>query len=44
MVKLHIAEELTQMFVAATSTYKVGEVAQTLMGVAPSASAINRLL
>ncbi len=39
----HIAEGLTQMFVAGTSTYKVGEVAQTLMGVAPSASAISRL-
>ena len=31
------------MFVAGTSTHKVGEVAQTLMGVAPSASAISRL-
>jgi putative transposase len=30
----HIAEGLTQMFLAATSTHKVGEVAQTLMGVA----------
>jgi transposase-like protein len=39
----HIAEGLTQMFVAGTSTHKVGEVAQTLMGVAPSASAISRL-
>jgi len=39
----HIAEGLTQMFVAGTSTYKVGEVAQTLMGVAPSASTISRL-
>jgi len=39
-----IAEELTLMFVAATSTHKVGEVAQTLIGVAPSASTINRLL
>src|SRR5436309_3134263 len=39
----HIAEGLTQMFVAGTSTQKVGEVAQTLMGVAPSASAISRL-
>src|SRR5436309_8482533 len=34
---------LTQMFVAGTSTHKVGEVAQTLMGVAPSASTISRL-
>jgi len=39
----HIAEGLTQMFVAGTSTHKVAEVAQTLMGVAPSASAISRL-
>ena len=39
----HIAEGLTQMFVTGTSTHKVGEVAQTLMGVAPSASAISRL-
>jgi putative transposase len=38
-----VAEGLTQMFVAGTSTQKVGEVAQTLMGVAPSASAISRL-
>ena len=39
----HIVEGLTQMFVAGTSTHKVGEVAQTLMGVAPSASTISRL-
>ncbi len=39
----HIAEGLSQMFVAGTSTHKVGEVAQTLMGVAPSASTISRL-
>src|SRR6266700_2114890 len=39
----HIAEGLTQMFVAGTSTQKVGEVAHTLMGVAPSASTISRL-
>src|SRR6266705_1775883 len=39
----HIAEGVTQMFVAGTSTHKVGEVAQTLMGVAPSASTISRL-
>src|SRR5258708_35787567 len=38
-----IAEGLTQMFVAGTSTHKVGEVAQTLLGVAPSASTISRL-
>ena len=31
------------MFVAGTSTHKVGEVAQTLMGVTPSASTISRL-
>ena len=30
------------MFVAGVSTHKVGEVAQTLMGVTPSASAISR--
>jgi putative transposase len=30
----HIAEGLTQMFVAGTSTQKVGEVAHTLLGVA----------
>src|SRR5438105_263479 len=39
----HIAEGLTQMFVAGTSTHKVGDVAQTLLGVAPSASTISRL-
>jgi len=39
----HIAEGLTEMFVAGVSTHKVGEVAQTLMGVAPSASTISRL-
>ena len=39
----HIAEGLTEMFVAGTSTHKVGEVAQTLLGVAPSASTISRL-
>jgi transposase-like protein len=38
-----VAEGLTEMFVAGTSTRKVGEVAQTLMGVAPSASAVSRL-
>ena len=31
------------MFVAGTSTHKVGEVAQTLLGVAPSASTVSRL-
>jgi putative transposase len=38
-----VAEGLTQMFVAGVSTEKVGEVAQTLIGVAPSASAVSRL-
>src|SRR5215470_10354225 len=32
----HIAAGLTEMFVAGTSTHKVGEVAQTLLGVARS--------
>src|SRR5437899_6476740 len=39
----HIAEGLMQMFVAGTSTHKVGAVAQTVLGVAPSASTISRL-
>src|SRR5256884_3106692 len=38
-----IAEALTEMFVSGTSTQKVGKVAETLMGVAPSASAVSRL-
>lgn len=38
-----VAEGLTEMFVAGVSTQKVGEVAQTLLGVAPSASAVSRL-
>src|SRR5437660_1884644 len=38
-----VAEALTQMFVSGTSTHKVGEVAATLMGVAPSASAVSPL-
>ena len=38
-----VAEALTQMFVSGVSTQKVGEVAQTLTGVAPSASAVSRL-
>src|SRR5437773_8801029 len=37
----HIAEGLTQMFVAGGSTQKGGEVGQTLMGVASSAGAIR---
>jgi putative transposase len=39
----HISDGLMQMFVAGVSTHKVGEVAQTLMEVAPSASTISRL-
>ncbi len=38
-----VAEALTEMFVSGTSTHKVGKVAATLMGVAPSASAVSRL-
>jgi len=38
-----VAEALTQMFVSGVSTHKVGEVAQTLTGVTPSASAVSRL-
>lgn len=38
-----VAEGLTQMFVSGTSTAKVGEVAKTLMGVAPGASSVSRL-
>lgn len=38
-----VAEGLTQMFVAGVSTEKVGEVAQTLIGVAPSKSSVSRL-
>ena len=38
-----LAEALTEMFVSGTSTQKVGKVAQTLMGVAKSASAVSRL-
>ena len=38
-----VAEALTQMFVSVVSTHKVGEVAQTLTGAAPSASAVSRL-
>ena len=38
-----VAQGLTEMFVAGVSTHKVGEVAQTLMEVAPSASTISRL-
>ncbi len=38
-----MAEALTQMFVSGVSTHKVGEIAATLTGVAPSASAVSRL-
>jgi len=38
-----LPKDATGMFVSGTSTHKVGEVAQTLLGVAPSASAISRL-
>ncbi len=38
-----IEEGITEMFVSGTSTHKVGKVAQTLMGVTPSASAVSRL-
>src|SRR5260370_42114343 len=38
-----VAEALTQMFVSGTSTHHVGKVAEKLMGVPPSASAVRRL-
>jgi putative transposase len=38
-----VAAGLTEMFGSSVSTQKVGDVAQTLMGVAPSASTISRL-
>src|SRR5438128_2046625 len=38
-----VAEALTEMFVSGTSTHKVGKVAEKLMSVAPSASAVSRL-
>jgi putative transposase len=38
-----VSEALTQMFVSGTSTQKVGKVAEKLMGVSPSASAVSRL-
>jgi putative transposase len=38
-----VAEALTEMFVSGTSTHKVGKVAETLTGVAPSSSAVSRL-
>jgi putative transposase len=38
-----VAEALTDMFVSGTSTHRVGQVAEKLLGVAPSASAVSRL-
>lgn len=38
-----IEEGLTQVFVAGVSTDKVGQVAETLMGLTPSKSAISRM-
>ncbi len=38
-----VEEGLRDMFVAGVSTAKVGEVAETLIGVAPSKSAVSRL-
>ncbi len=38
-----VAEALTDMFVSGTSPQKVGKVAEKLLGVAPSASAVSRL-
>src|SRR5438128_2880147 len=42
-MNLLLRKDATGMFVPGTSTHKVGEVAQTLLGVAPSASTISRL-
>lgn len=39
----NIAEGLTEMFVAGTSTEKVGKVAETLLGITPSSSTVSRL-
>src|SRR5437667_8834260 len=38
-----VAQALTEMFVSGTSTHKVGKVAEKLLGVAPSSSAVSRL-
>ncbi len=38
-----VAQALTDMFVSGTSTHRVGKVAEKLLGVAPSASAVSRL-
>lgn len=38
-----VVEALTDMFVSGTSTHRVGKVAEKLLGVTPSASAVSRL-
>jgi putative transposase len=38
-----VAEALTDLFVSGTSTHRVGKVAEKLLGVTPSASAVSRL-
>jgi putative transposase len=38
-----VAEALTDMFLSGTSTHRVGKVAEKLLGVAKSASAVSRL-
>ena len=38
-----VADGSTEMFVSGTSTQKVGEVAETLRGIAPSKSRVSRL-
>jgi len=38
-----VAEALTDMFISGTSTHRVGKVAEKLLGVGPSASAVSRL-
>ncbi len=38
-----VAQALMEMFGSFTSTHKVGKVAETLMRIAPSASAVSRL-
>jgi len=38
-----VAEALTEMFVSGTSTHKIGEVTNTLLGVQASASSVSRL-
>jgi putative transposase len=39
----HVAQALTEMFVSGSSTHKIGKVANTQEGVAPSASSVSRL-